>query len=217
MKRITKISLQKTKGRYNLFLDELFFCGISEETLIKLELKKGMQVDEKELEAILKEESRNQCFNYCIKLLTRQNYFEKVLVDKLKQKEYSEEDIAYALEKLNTYHYIDDGRLAEAFVKDKKRFSKKGPAYIAQALRMKGIDRDTIAQTISENYSEEEELQNAKQLALKKVDAYRRKCADSYAIKNKMYGYLLQKGFRSAIISKVLDGILSEEDHFWEE
>ena len=56
MKKITKISRQQNGERYNLFLDEAFFCGITEDTLVKLRLKKGMEVDEAELENILKEE-----------------------------------------------------------------------------------------------------------------------------------------------------------------
>jgi regulatory protein len=214
MKTITKISLQQTPGRYNLFLDNEFFCGLSEDTLIKLGLNKGMQVDEEELEAILKEESRNKCFDYCMRLLGRQNYFEKAIVDKLRQKEYSDEDIRYAVEKLKRYGYLDDTKLAEAFVKDKKKFSKKGPKYIAGALKMKGIDYETIAQTIDENYSKEEELENGMAVALKKLEVYRRKESDYYALKNKMYGYLLQRGFTSSVINKILEELMGKKEDF---
>ena len=75
MKKITKISMQQSGERYNLFLDEEFFCGVTEDTLVKLRLKKGMEVDEVDLEAILKEENKNKCFNYAVFLLCRRNYF----------------------------------------------------------------------------------------------------------------------------------------------
>ena len=77
MKKITKISIQQNGERYNLFLDEEFFCGITEDTLVKLKLKKGMEVDEAALEEIIKEETNNKCFNYAVFLLGRRNYFEK--------------------------------------------------------------------------------------------------------------------------------------------
>lgn len=213
MQTITKISLQqKAQGRYNLFLDDTFFCGITEDTLIKLGLKKGMQVDENELETILKEESRNKCFNYCMWLLARQNYFEKALMEKLKKKEYSDEDITYAFNKLKQHNYLDDTKLTESFVKDKKRFSKKGPQYIAQALRMKGIDYETISQTLQDHYSEDEEFENCMSAALKKIESYRRKCTDDYIVRSKLYGYLSQRGFRMQIISKVLEKLLEDKD-----
>ena len=105
-----------------------------------------MKIDEEDLKALEEEENKNRCFSYALYLLGRQNYFEKVLVDKLKSKEYSEEDITYALEKLKYYNYLDDSRLAEAFVRDKKRFSKKGPRYIKEALRSKGVSTEQINQ-----------------------------------------------------------------------
>ena len=211
MKTITKISIQQNGERYNLFLDEEFFCGITEETLIKLGLKKGMQVDEDKLEGILAEESKNRCFSYAIYLLGRQNYFEKVLVDKLKKKEYTEADIDYALNKLKSYNYIDDNRLAESFVRDKKKFSKKGPRYISQALREKGVDYDTIKQAVEENYSEEEAVQNCKAIGLKKIEYYKKKTTDAYTLRGKMYAFLAQRGFSSEVIRRVLDEISQEE------
>ena len=42
-------------------------------------MQKGMEVDEAELENILKEENRNKCFNYAVFLLAKRNYFEKAL------------------------------------------------------------------------------------------------------------------------------------------
>ena len=210
MKTITKISVQQTRGRYNLFLDEAFFCGVSEETLLKIGIKKGMLVDEEELERILKEESKSKCFEYCMRLLGRQNYFERALTNKLRQKEYSEEDIAYALEKLKGYHYIDDKKLAEGFVKDKKKFAKKGPSYIAQSLRMKGVDSDTIKNMLEKHYSEGEELDNCKAAAVKKLESYRKKYDDFYVLKSKLYAYLAQKGFNSSVVCKTIDALLSE-------
>lgn len=208
MKTITKISMQQNGERYNLFLDEVFYCGVSEDTLVKLQLKKGMQIDEEALNEILKEEHQNKCLAYGIYLLGRQNYFEKPLRDKLKQKEYSEEAIDYAIDKLRDYRYMDDTRLTEAFVRDKKRFSKKGPRYIAGALRAKGVDSETIALALEENYSEDEATENCMEIASKKIDYYRKKAADTYTLKGKMYAFLAQRGFNSEVIRKVLDELI---------
>lgn len=208
MKTITKISMQQNGERYNLFLDEAFFCGVSEDTLIKLSLKKGMQIDEERLQELTEEEERNRCFSYAIYLLGRHNYFEKNLRDKLKQKEYNEEQINFAIEKLRSYNYIDDNRLAESFVRDKKRFAKKGPRYIAQALRAKGVDGEAITEVLKENYSEEERLENCREIALKKLDYYKKKTSDTYTLKGKMYAFLAQRGFEGEIIKKTLGQII---------
>nr|WP_302596114.1 RecX family transcriptional regulator [uncultured Cellulosilyticum sp.] len=211
MKTITKITVQQSGERYNLFLDEEFFCGVSEDTLIKLNLKKGMQLDEATLEILAEEENKNKCFSYAVYLLGGRNYFEKALRDKLRQKEYTEEAIDFTVEKLKKYKYIDDEKLTAAFISDKKRFSKKGPRYIAQALKMKGVDGETIKTALEEGYDNEEAYENCRALAIKKYDYYKRKSEDKYTFKGKMYGFLAQRGFNSEIIRKVLEGLMEEE------
>ncbi len=211
MKTITKISVQQGGERYNLFLDEEFYCGVSEDTLIKLNLKKGMQLDEMALELLNNEESKNKCFSYAVYLLGGRNYFEKALKDKLRQKEYSDEAISFTIEKLKKYNYIDDEKLTAAFVNDKKRFSKKGPRYIAQALKMKGVDSEIIRNALEDGYDVDEAYENCKALAVKKYDYYKRKTDDKYTFKGKMYGFLAQRGFNSEVIRKVLEELMSEE------
>ena len=210
MKKITKITKQQNGERYNLFLDEAFFCGITEDTLVKLRLQKGMEVDEAELENILKEENRNKCFNDAVFLLGKRNYFEKALKDKLKEKEYDEEAIQFAIEKLYHYGYLNEERLTEAFVKDKKRFSKKGPRYIASALKAKGVDEGLIKETLEACYEEEEAVENCMSLLRKKIDYYKRKTEDTYTLKSKLYAFLVQRGYGSEVIKKSIEAILKE-------
>lgn len=211
MKKITKISIQQNGERYNLFLDEEFFSGITEDTLVKLRLKKGMEVDESALAEIVKEENNNKCFNYAVFLLSKRNYFEKALVEKLQAKEYDEEAISLTLEKLYSYGYLDDSRLTEAFVKDKKKFSKKGPRFIASALRAKGVDGEVIRQAIEEHYQQDEALENCKMLVLKKLDYYRKKTEDTYTLKGKLYAFLAQRGYASDVIKKAIEEVLQAE------
>ena len=212
MKKITKISMQQNGERYNLFLDEEFFCGITEDTLVKLRLQKGMMVDEKALEEIAREEMNNKCFNYAVFLLGKRNYFEKVLMDKLKEKEYDEEAITFAMDKLHQYRYLDEQRLTAAFINDKKRFSKKGPKYIASVLKTKGVDSELIRQTLEENYEEDEAFENCVSLLRKKIDYYRRKTQDTYTLKGKLYAFLAQRGYNGDVIKRSIEQVLREEE-----
>lgn len=204
--------MQQNGERYNLFLDEEFFCGITEDTLVKLKLKKGMEVDEEALEELLKEENKNKCFNHAVFLLGKRNYFEKVLKDKLVQKEYDEEAIAFTMEKLYRYGYLDEERLTQAFVNDKKRFSKKGPRYISSALKAKGVDGDLIRQALEQNYDENEALENCKSLLWKKLDYYRRKTEDTYTLKGKLYAFLAQRGYGSDVVKRAIEEVLREAE-----
>ena len=56
MKKITKIERQKRrKNRVSIFLDNTFFCGISENLMIKLDLFEGKEIDEEEISRLIKE------------------------------------------------------------------------------------------------------------------------------------------------------------------
>lgn len=212
MKKITKISIQQNGERYNLFLDDEFFCGITEDTLIKMQLKKGMMVDEKLLGELAREELNNKCFNYAVFLLGKRNYFEKVLMDKLKEKEYDEEAITFCIERLHHYGYLSDARLSMAYVNDQKRFLKKGPRYIANVLRSKGVTRELIEESLEAQYQEEEALENCKSLVHKKLEYYRKKTDSNYALKGKLYAFLAQKGYKSETIKCAIEDVLKEAE-----
>ncbi len=208
MKKITKISAQKNMGRYNLFLDEIFYCGVSEETILQLGLKKDMLLDDDMLLVLEEHEKKNQCFNESLKLLARQSYFKKTLKDKLIRKGYSEEDINLTILKLQDMNYINDDLLTTSYINDKKRFSKKGSVYIGQMLRAKGLESNQVEHSLSMNYSLEEEIESCIVVATKKLDTYKKKESDPYKLKSKLYTFLLQRGYKKEAIETVIKELL---------
>ena len=81
------------------------------------------------------------------KLAARCSTSEQCLSDvesKLAKYDLTEEEKTRILRHLVEEKYVDDGRYAAAYVRDKYRFNKWGRMKIAQGLRMKGIDKETI-------------------------------------------------------------------------
>ena len=94
------------------------------------------------------------------KLATRCSVSEQCLSDieaKLSRYDLTEEEHTRILRHLVEEKYVDDRRYAEAYVKDKYRFNKWGRIKIAQGLRLKGIDNETIKSAM-EAIDEEEYL-----------------------------------------------------------
>ena len=61
MSIITKIEVQaRNKNKVNIYLDEEFYMGASMETVYKLGLKKGNEVDEKKLQELLAAEEKHK-------------------------------------------------------------------------------------------------------------------------------------------------------------
>ncbi len=212
MKKITKITTQQNVGRYNIFLDDEFYCGVTEDTLIKLELKKGKELDDDMLKELGEEENKNACFNYALFLLGRKGYFKKALIDKLKQKEYSEEAIDFTIDKLISLGYINDENLSRSYANDQKKFNKKGPKYIEYNLRAKGVDAETISRVMEESYNDDEGIENCTALIAKKIDGYRKKAKSNYELKGKLYAFLAGRGYKSDVIRKAIESFPLEDD-----
>ena len=109
------------------------------------------------------------------KLAARCSVSEQCLSDietKLAKYDLTEEEKTRIVRHLVEEKYVDDRRYAEAFVRDKYRFNKWGRIKIAQGLRMKGIDKETI-DTAMEAIDEQEYIEILRDL-IKSKDAARR-------------------------------------------
>lgn len=104
----------------------------------------------------------------------------------------SEEEAQGVLDRLIGERFIDDGRYASAFVREKLRFSGWGEKKIRAALRLKGIDARLIA-TAMEQIEPSEDAERLE-------DILRRKCArttarDNYDLRAKIVRFGLSRGF----------------------
>ena len=120
---------------------------------------------------------------------------------KLSRYDLTEEERTRILRHLVEEKYIDDRRYAEAFVRDKYRFNKWGRIKIAQGLRMKGIDSETIS-TAMEAIDEAEYLNILRDLIKAKRKSTRGK--NDYEINGKLVRFATGRGFEYAAIRQCM-------------
>jgi regulatory protein len=209
---ITEISPQKNKqDRYNLFVDEEFFCGISSLTLAKENLYKGLEIDNERLEKILFLELENRIFERTAQNITNhpktefqvRRYIKDIFFKKKGSwfskdldinKEKLEEKI---ISRLTKYGFINDQAYAKAFVESRIKNKPRGKRVLINELRKKGISKD-IAENICNSLVEDEED------LLQKVYAKRYK-NEKFSIKDtKKIQYLQRKGFSWDLIKKLI-------------
>ena len=138
------------------------------------------------------------------KLAARCSVSERCLSDvenKLAKYDLTEEERTRILQHLVGEKYIDDRRYAEAFVRDKYRFNKWGRIKIAQGLRMKSIDRETI-NVAMEAIDEAEYLDILRDLIKSKRKSTKGK--NSYEINGKLVRFATGRGFEFSAIQKCL-------------
>ena len=138
------------------------------------------------------------------KLAARCSVSEQCLSDvegKLAKYDLTEEEKTRILRHLVEEKYIDDGRYAEAYVRDKYRFNKWGRIKIAQGLRMKGIDRETI-DTAMEAIDEAEYFDILRGLLQSKRRSTKGK--NDYEVNGKLIRFATGRGFEFGAIRQCL-------------
>lgn len=192
---ISKITPQKRKGRYNIYVDGEFFSGIDDFAIVQTGLKEGMEIGEEKLKEVVFSCEVRSAFEKLVDLLSVMRS-KKDLGDKLKTKGYAKEVIESALKKAEDYGYIDDREFAKCFAASKKNKSR---LEIREALINKGIKREIIDEVLS-GISNEDERNIASALAEKYM---KNKPVDQKTLSN-LYAFLARKGFGSEMISSII-------------
>lgn len=144
------------------------------------------------------------------KLAARCSVSEQCLSDiesKLAKYDLPDEEKTKILRHLVEEKYIDDCRYAEAYVRDKYRFNKWGRVKIAQGLRMKGIDKETI-DTAMEAIDKMEYLDILRDLIKAKRKSTRGK--NDFEINGKLVRFAIGRGFEYSAIRQCLDGDIDD-------
>lgn len=141
-----------------------------------------------------------------LRLLERKDYSRKELTARLLKDGYGAELVEEIIAYIDSYHYLDDTRVAGTFIRGKKEYkSKRELEYL---LKQKGISEEEIAFAMEENYKNEEGF-SQEELAIAK---YLRKYQVTEELleempfeeKQKIAARLYRKGFESEKIKKIL-------------
>lgn len=113
------------------------------------------------------------------------------------------------LERLVKERFIDDGRYAEAYVREKSRLSGWGARKIAMQLRQKGVSQAIIDDALRQ-------LDSTVELP-RLVDKLRRKIrttkyTSDYELRGKLMRYALSLGFDYDIVQRAVEDSLEEQD-----
>ena len=184
---ITAITPQiKDKDRCNIYLDNVFFCGMELSTVINNRLKVGDGISYEELAAVQLESEKSRALDKALDYIAKSVKTEKQITDHLKRKGYCEAVIEYCLEKMRGYGFVNDGAYAKSFAQSKKE--KKGKRLIEYELMAKGLAKEDIENALSEIDSQAEAAYGILLKYLKNKEIDRENL-------QKGYRYLLSKGF----------------------
>ena len=179
---------------WTVWLDRRWMPGFS--------LDPGTAVERTDFEKFLLLHQYPSALNDAVTLLAVRNRSRLEIRQSLLRRKYDHAVIEMVLFKLEKEKLLNDEEFSAQWVQ--ARMSKYGPIRIARELRMKGIDRDMTGSAIQEVLTEDQELENAVLLAMKKL---RTEKTDAEEIKRfqRITSFLVRRGYSWEIARKAYE------------
>jgi regulatory protein len=206
--RITALELQAhNPNRVNLYLDGKFSLGISAELMLKLQLHLDQELSTADLAQLQSEENRQQAIERAINYLSFRPRSQEEVRRYLRKKETPPDIIEAVLEHLQGRDYLNDRSFASFWVENRDRFNPRGSQALRNELRMKGVEREIVEETVDDENDEELALRAAS----RKADLLLRTPEMDYAtFRNRLGGFLQRRGFSYAIVARVVRALWQE-------
>lgn len=172
--------------------------------LRRYRIKQGTELSDDAYEALMKETLIPRCRRKALDILTRTDRTEKELREKLARAGFSPELVNDAISYVNSYHYLDDERVAKNYIGFKG--TKKSKRELSMELTRKGIERDTAERLIEEKSDEDSAIESV----IRKRIGSKEKLSDDEI--RKLSGYLYRHGFEADLIKDKLYRLREENN-----
>ncbi|MDD4363117.1 MAG: RecX family transcriptional regulator [Atribacterota bacterium] len=198
--KITSIKIKKGDITKRIIsIDNDTTLEIDDTVVNDLNLYIDKLIDKSTLNYLRKSEGISNAKKDAIRYLSYRQRSEQEMINKLKNKKYSDEVITDIIQWLKDLNYINDKEFAISWIKDRLLNKPMGILKIRSELLKKGITYDIITDTICyffENVDDEIELAN--KMLKNKEDSFLLKNVEFD--QNKMVNLLKSRGFSSNVI-----------------
>lgn len=202
---------QRNRDRFSLFHKETFLLGVSTDTLARFQISKGTICTAQLFGKLLEAEEFHAIRAAALRYLGRRAHSTLELRQKLQRKEFPPENIEIVLDEFTQKEWLSDANFAEAFAQEKAYLNGWGPNKIRGALFQKGISSDVVENSIGNLMNNLDLHKICVDLAMKKKNRFLRE-KDLQKRSQKIYRYLMGKGYPSQTVTSVIPDILSRLD-----
>lgn len=195
-----------TKGKIRVRLDTGLTCILYRSEQRQINAYEGSSLTREQYEILVHEILGKRATKRAMHLLEKMDRTEYKLREKLSEGGYPDEAIEDAIGYVKRYHYLDDERYARNYVflaQDRKSRKK-----LSIELYQRGIKKELIDRILEEEYDADEEKQICQLLEKRGFDP--KTCSEKE--RQKLYQFLLRRGFQSSDICKVMSMISLDSD-----
>jgi regulatory protein len=211
--KITAVEPQKKDGRYNIFVDDQFWCGVSENTLAKFSIYPKKSVDKKFLDEVFEFEIFNKLYDGSIGKIARRPHSTWEIEKYISEKFWKNKDRWFSgskyeadydqlkdkfstlvVKKLKKNKYLNDKDFVRWWIESRNRSRPRGWIALKSELLSKGVSEDIIKEFKLESHEEE----NLAKKLLKKITKNRQ------LSREKIISRMSSRGFSWDVINSVL-------------
>lgn len=196
--KIIEIKKDRWSYKYIVEFENNETYKLSLNQIIKYNLKEDEEVNYLDLIEKINFDNTQKAFNKALDLLSFKDYTSFEIKNKLLKIGYSEDVLINVFEKLKEYNFINDEKYAINYVEYAKKYKKHGKTKILYSLKQKGISSSILNNL---DFNDDVELEYAIKLGEKKLSTLQ----NIDRKKDKIYRYLLSKGYKSDICLKVIN------------
>lgn len=188
-----------TKKKFQIVTDGQLAFVLYGGELSRYRLQEGGELTETVYREICTEILVKRARRRALHLLTARDLTEKQLLEKLRRDGHPQEIAEDALEYVRGYHYVDDARYADSYVRAMQ--GKKSRKSIGFELERRGVPREIVCQVLEEA-GEGSEAEMIRALITKRAgEPHPMEAAEL----RRVYAYLLRRGFESGEITRELE------------
>ena len=209
MSEITKIELQKhNKNRVNIFLDGEYAFPLSLEITMKYSLKKGMEINQEMQKDLIMQSDCRTALDQAVNYLSKTFKTKHQMMAFVKKHDYDDIIVAYVVEKLEEYGYINDNSYVQRYIST--YLGQIGKKKIEYELLKKGIEKELIQKALEEVETPQEDVVKVLQ---KKLGSRQLEGKD----KEKVMRYMIGKGFSYEEIKRAMEKVQKGgDDESWD-
>jgi len=172
--------------------------------LLAARLHLGQPLDATQIAQLQAEDESTRAVEQAARFLGRRPHSAAELRHKLRQKDFAEDAITAALERMRQQGYVDDQAFARFWVEDRLRFRPMGLRALRHGLRQKGV----AAAVIEAALADVDSADAAWRAARSRLRRLRHLAPE--AQRNKLWAFLQRRGFAADLCHEVVAGVLAE-------
>jgi regulatory protein len=203
-------ALQKKNSKVIVLFEDNSFCTIDYRVVVNNGLRINDFITEEKKELLINESIFLIVKDSAFRSLSRRAHSVFELRTKLFRKGWQKEIVQKVLDDLLNNDFLNDEKFALAFIEERSR-KNIGINKLKSDLMKRGIDRK-ISESLLNNLDRNSSFKSAFELAGKKYTQLKDRGFDNRKIRNKLYAFLLSRGFESEFILKIINEIEPEND-----